>query len=109
MLQVNSPLRHLLLLLLQPRQCIRCIWVSPEDVLTSQQQQQQQQLSQQQLQQQQQQLQQQQGELGYLRIILLRAIPGLVGVTKRGRDLKAFNEYWNQQQQQRGGTAAKRI
>ncbi|KAL8440607.1 hypothetical protein Efla_005526 [Eimeria flavescens] len=84
---VNSPLRHLLLLLLQPRQCMRCIWVSPEDVLASQQQQQQQQ-------------QQQIDELQCLRTILLRAVPSWVGVGKQGRDLKAFNEYWNQQQQQ---------
>ncbi|KAL8438142.1 hypothetical protein ACSSS7_000429 [Eimeria intestinalis] len=60
--EVNSPLRHLLLLLLQPRQCMRCIWVSPEDVLTSQQQQ-----------------QQQGDELQCLRTIFLRAVPGLIG------------------------------
>ncbi|XP_026194366.1 uncharacterized protein LOC34621027 [Cyclospora cayetanensis] len=101
---VNSPLRHLLLLLVQLRQCMRCIWVPPEDVLTCQQQQQERQ--QQQLLPLQHQLQpvpeQQQGELESLRCILLRAVPGLVAVNKRGQDLKAFNEYWNQQQLHRG-------
>ncbi|CDI74836.1 hypothetical protein, conserved [Eimeria praecox] len=104
---VNSPLRHLLLLLLQPSQNLRCIWVPPEDVLTSQDQQQRQQ--QQLLQKQQQQLllpqqslmlqqqQQQQGELGCMRTTLLRAVPGLVSVKKSGKDLKSFNDYWNRQ------------
>ncbi|CDJ35598.1 uncharacterized protein EMH_0005910 [Eimeria mitis] len=107
---VNSPLRHLLLLLFQPRQRLRCIWVPPEDVLTSQQQQQRQQ--QQLLQKQQQQLllpqeslllqEQHHGDLECIRTTLLRAVPGLVSVKKSGRDLRAFSEYWNQQQQQRG-------
>ena len=100
LLQVNGPLRHLLLLLLQPRQCMRCIWVPPEDVLTSLEQQQQ--AQQQVLHQLQQQQQQQQGELECLRSILLRAVPRLIAVNKRGHDLKAFNDYWNQQQKQRG-------
>ncbi|CDI79241.1 hypothetical protein, conserved [Eimeria acervulina] len=113
---VNSPLWHLLLLLLQPRQHLRCIWVPPEDVLTSQQQQQRQ--HQQLLQKQQQQLllpqqslllqqqQQQQGDLTCIRTTLLRAVPGLVSVKKSGRDLKAFSDYWNEQQQK--GRSTKR-
>ncbi|CDJ50867.1 hypothetical protein, conserved [Eimeria brunetti] len=109
---VNSPLRHLLLLLLQPRQHLRCIWVPPEDVFTSLlQQQRQQDLL---LQKDQQQLllpqhtlmgqQQQQGDLGCIRSAFLRAVPGLVSVNKSGRDLKAFNDYWEQQQRRGRGT-----
>ncbi|CDJ39508.1 hypothetical protein, conserved [Eimeria tenella] len=105
---VNSPLRHMLLLLLEPSQHLRCIWVSPEDVLTSVQQQQTQQ--QQVLFQQpspQQQQQQQQAYLGYLRNIMLRAVPGLVSVNRSGRDLKSFTDYWRRQQQQWKGGAKK--
>ena len=108
--QVNSPLRHLLLLLLQPRQHLRCIWVPPEDVLTSQQQQQRQQ--QQLLHKQQQQLllpqqslmlqPEQQGDLACIRTTLLRAIPGLASVKKSGKDLKAFSDYWEKHQQKKG-------
>lgn len=100
LLQVNSPLRHLLLLLLEPRQCMRCIWVPPEDVLTSLQQQALLQTEQQLQVMPQQSQQQQQSELESLRNILMRSVPGLVGVSRQGRDLKAFNDYWNQQRDQ---------
>ncbi|OEH77723.1 transmembrane protein [Cyclospora cayetanensis] len=40
--------------------------------------------------------------LRHLLLLLVQLLPGLVAVNKRGQDLKAFNEYWNQQQLHRG-------